>query len=270
MTTWQLFIQRLRRCFSPHTVPCIISGAAVLLLLCGYTIVMHDFLNAAIEFGYDSLPLNLAILVSLFFSLVGSILLILASTQSGETVPVRTRQHFRANALFVWLGTAAITCLFLLPAIILYAIQTKYAQSIWLLLRMFYVTIVFSLFPVCAAALISLLLISITKKKPRLIPTIGRLILLFLAAVGLSYLLISMLSTTETGGFFASVLERHWTSLNAWSFPPISWASFGIHAGGLTSWLALASLTLTALIAAVFAWLFGSVIDRIVYSRTGK
>lgn len=270
MTTWQLFTQRIRRCISPRTVPCIVSGAAILVLLGGYTMVLHDFLNAAIEFGYDSLPLNLAILVSLFFSFAGGVLLILSSAQVGEPTVIHSRQNFRANALFVWLGTTIITGLFLLPATILYAIQTRSSHVLWLLIRMLYVTAVFSIFPLCAAALVALILVPLLRKSPRLMTTIGRLFLLFLAAIGLGYLLTGMITATDAGGFFAAVLERHWTSLNAWSFPPISWASFGIHAGGLTSWLALASLTLTALIAAVFACLFGFGINRILASRSRK
>lgn len=270
MTTWQLFQQRIRRCISPRTVPCIVSGAAILVLLGGYTVILHDFLNAAIEFGYDSLPLNLAVLVSLFFSFLGGVLLILSSIQPGDSDAIRSRQNFRANALFAWLGTTAITGLFLLPATILYAIQTRSAHVVWLLIRMIYVTAVFSLFPLCAAALVALILVPLLRKSPRLMTTIGRLVLLFFAAIGLGYLLAHMSTSTDAGGFFAAVLERHWTSLNAWSFPPISWASFGIHAGGLTSWLALASLTLTALIAGLFAWLFGFGIDRILASRSRK
>lgn len=270
MTTWQLFQQRIRRCISPRTVPCIVSGAAILVLLGGYTVILHDFLNAAIEFGYDSLPLNLAVLVSLFFAFAGGVLLILSSIQPGDSAAIRSRQNFRANALFAWLGTTAITGLFLLPATILYAIQTRSAHVVWLVIRMIYVTAVFSLFPLCAAALVALILVPLFRKSPRLMTTIGRLVLLFFAAIGLGYLLARMSTSTDAGGFFAAVLERHWTSLNAWSFPPVSWASFGIHAGGLTSWLALASLTLTALIAGLFAWLFGFGIDRILASRSNK
>lgn len=270
MTTWQLLTQRIRRCISPHTIPYIVSGASILVLLGGYTVVLHDFLIAAIEFGYDSLPLNLAILVSLFFSFAGGVLLILSSAQVSEPASIRSRQNFRANALFVWLATAAITALFLLPATILYAILTRSAHVVALLIRMIYVTAVFSLFPLCAAALVALILIPLLRRSPRLMTTIGRLVLLFLAAIGLSYLLTSMITATDAGGFFAAVLERHWTSLNSWSFPPISWASFGIHAGGLTSWLALASLTLTALIAGLFAWLLGFGVDRILTSRSRK
>ena len=268
MTTWQLFKRRLQNTFSLRNPWRIFFSAAVLVLLAGFLVSFYAFFKAAVDFGYDSLPLDLSVLCAAALATAGGFFIILSRVLSDETVE-HTRRHFLANALFVWFGTAVITFLCLLPATILFA-ANAHAWSLWLFIRLLYVTLMFSILPLCAAAVLSLIAVFFVKRirSRRTFALAGSCIVLIPAAAGLIYLLICQMTSTASGGFFADLFTRHWTTLNALSVPPVSWAAFGIHAGGLTSWLSLACLTFSALAAGLISYLIGLLIDHIAFSAS--
>ena len=270
MTTWQLFKLRLRSSFSLRSPWRILFSAAVVALLAGFLVSFHAFFKAAVDFGYDSLPLDLSAFCAAILAAIGGFFIILSRVLPDEAAG-HTRRHFLANALFAWFGTAVITLLCLLPATILFA-ANAHAWSLWLFVRLLYVTLMFSLLPLCAAAILSLIAVCFVKRirSRRTFAAIGSCVVLFPAAVGLVYLLICQMTSTAAGGFFGDLFTRHWTTLNALSVPPISWAAFGIHAGGLTSWLSLACLTFSALVACFFSYLIGLLIDRIAFPASKK
>ena len=265
MTTWQIFELRLRNVFSLRSPWRILFSVAVVALLAGFLVSFHAFFKAAVDFGYDSLPLDLSAFCAATLAAAGGFFIILSRVLPDEAAG-HTRRHFLANALFAWFGTAVITLLCLLPATILFA-ANAHAWSLWLFIRLLYVTLTFSILPLCAAAVLSLIAVFFVKRirSRRTFAVIGSCLVLIPAAVGLIYLLICQLTSTAEGGFFADLFTRHWTTLNALSVPPISWAAFGIHAGGLTSWLSLACLTYSALAAGLISYLFGLLIDHIAF-----
>lgn len=222
-----------------------------------YTVFLNFLLDAAIAFGYPELVMDMVVLLTMAMTAVFGIFITMSGiflardTELLSSLPIRAPHVFLAKFLFVYLSELILSAVFLLPAIILYACKVEGALGVGIFLRGLYITLLSPMIPlVFSTVLVSLLMWVIGKLKHRdLFITIGTFALLIGVTCGQFFLQSKMVASAESGNFLAEFFSTHWTTMNSMVKPPISWASFAIHAGGMNSALNLILFTLVSIFA---------------------
>ena len=222
-----------------------------------YTVFLNFLFNAAIDFGFPELVMHMVVLLTMAMTAVFGIFVTMSGiflsrdTELLSSLPIRSQHVFLAKFLFVYLCELMLSAVFLLPAITLYAIKVEGAMGIGIFLRGIYITLLSPMLPlVVSTVLVSLLMWVIGKLRRRdLFITIGTFALLIGVTLGQFYLQSKMMSAPTGGDFLTEFFHANWTTMNAFAKPPISWASFAIHAGGMNSALNLILFTLVSIFA---------------------
>ena len=222
-----------------------------------YTVFLNFLLNAAIAFGYPELVMDMVVLLTMASTAVFGIFITMSGiflardTVLLSSLPIRAPHVFLAKFLFVYLSELMFSAVFLLPAIILYAVKVEGALGVGIFLRGLYITLLSPMIPLVASTiLVSLLMWVIGKLKHRdLFITIGSFALLIGVTCCQFFLQGKMAASLDSGNFLAEFFNANWTTMNSLVKPPFSWASFAIHAGGMSSALNLILFTLVTIFA---------------------
>ncbi len=244
-------------------------------LIAVYTLLLNMMLTAAIEFEYPQIVMDLVVLCTMVLTAIFGIFIVLSNIFLARdstllsSLPVSGRQIFLSKFLFVYLSEAAISALFILPAVILYAVKVEGAMGIGIFLRALYVILLSPMLPLLVATLlVSALMLIIGRLRRRdLFITVGSFVMLAALMIGQFAIQSKMQAAAMTGNdFFADLFKNSWTTMNSLSVPPFSWASFGIHGGGVTSLLSLICFTILSLMVFFFVWLISGAIYKYAVS----
>lgn len=262
---------------------------AVGMMLFLYCSILDAFLNAAVSMMYPELVLDLVVMAAMALCAVFGIMTVLSviylsrDAQMLSALPVPTRSIFLSKFLMVYISELAVNLLFMLPALILYAVRVNaavgagvlgmsYHVGVAFFLRGLLVSLAMPIIPLLVSTvLVSLIMLPISRmRRKETVLTVMSFILVIGVFVLQMFINGKMTAGASEGEFFGSLFTDNWSKLNSVVMPPFSWAANGIYAGGYGSLISLVLFGIATLIAFFIVYAVAGGIYSFAVSRAGE